>query len=98
MGDSVLANMKREFDWLDRFDLLVWSFELGLVKPDPGIYHYLLEKLGTAPEETLFLDDKLLNVEAALALGIRALEFSTVDRLRADLIAAGLDCELPLPE
>jgi putative hydrolase of the HAD superfamily len=98
MGDSVLANMKREFDWLDRFDLLVWSFELGLVKPDPAIYHYLLEKLGTAPEETLFLDDKLLNVEAARALGIHALEFSTVDRLRADLIAAGLDRELPLPE
>jgi putative hydrolase of the HAD superfamily len=98
MGDSVLANMKREFDWLDRFDLLVWSFELGLAKPDPAIYHYLLEKLGTAPEETLFLDDKLLNVDAARALGIHALEFSTVDRLRADLIAAGLESELPLPD
>jgi putative hydrolase of the HAD superfamily len=97
MGDSVLANMKREFDWLDRFDVLVWSFELGMVKPDPAIYRYLLDKLGTRPDETLFIDDREINVEAARELGIRALVFATVENLREDLIAAGLDRELPLP-
>jgi putative hydrolase of the HAD superfamily len=97
MGDSVLANMRREFDWLHRFDVLVWSFELGMVKPDPAIYHHLLSKLGSAPEETLFLDDRALNVEAARALGMKALKFTTADQLRADLITAGLDRELPLP-
>ena len=54
-------------------------------------------ELGTRPEETLFLDDKLVNIEAARALGIQVLQFSTVDRLRADLIASGFDAELPLP-
>jgi putative hydrolase of the HAD superfamily len=97
MGDNVLANMKREFDWLPRFDTLVWSFELRMAKPDPAIYRHVLKELGTQPEETLFLDDKLVNVEAAEALGIKAIQFSTVDRLRADLIGAGLDAELPLP-
>jgi putative hydrolase of the HAD superfamily len=97
MGDNVLANMKREFDWLPRFDVLVWSFQLRVAKPDPAIYHHVLKELGTQPEETLFLDDKLVNVEAAQALGIKAIQFSTVENLRADLKATGLDAELPLP-
>jgi putative hydrolase of the HAD superfamily len=97
MGDNVLDNMKRTFDWLPRFDVLVWSYQLHMAKPDPAIYHYLLKELGTLPEETLFLDDRLVNVEAAQALGMPAIEFTTVERLRADLIAQGFDAELPLP-
>ena len=97
MGDNVLENMKREFDWLPRFDVLVWSFQLRMAKPDPAIYRHVLKELGTRPEETLFLDDRLVNVEAAQALGMVAIQFSTVDRLRDDLIAGGLDRELPLP-
>jgi HAD superfamily hydrolase (TIGR01509 family) len=97
MGDNVLDNMKREFDWLPRFDVLVWSYQLHMAKPDPAIYRYTLNELGAQPEETLFLDDRLVNVEAARALGMKALAFSTVERLRADLIAHGFDTELPLP-
>jgi len=89
--------MEREFDWLPRFDVLVWSFQLHMAKPDPAIYRHTLTALGAEPEETLFLDDRIVNVEAARALGMRAIEFSTVDRLRADLIAGGFDGELPLP-
>ena len=97
MGDNVLANMERTFDWLPRFDVLVWSYQLGMAKPDPAIYLHTLRELGVEPGEALFLDDKLVNIEAARALGMRGILFSNIDRLRADLIAAGLDRELPLP-
>jgi putative hydrolase of the HAD superfamily len=97
MGDSVLASIERTFDWLPRFNVLVWSYQLGMAKPDPAIYRHVLTELGALPEETLFLDDKLVNIEAAQALGMNAIQFSTVEQLRADLIAAGLDTELPLP-
>jgi putative hydrolase of the HAD superfamily len=97
MGDSVLESIQREFNWLEQFDALVWSYQLRIAKPDPQIYLHTLEKLGTRPEETLFLDDKKVNVDAAIALGMKSLEFSTVERLRAELIATGLDSELPLP-
>jgi len=97
MGDSVLESIQREFKWLDDFDVLVWSYQLHIAKPDPQIYRHTLEKLGTRPEETLFIDDKRVNVDAALALGMQSIEFSTVDRLHADLIVAGLDSDLPLP-
>lgn len=97
MGDNVLANMKREFDWLGRFDVLVWSYQLRMAKPEPAIYRHTLKELGTRPEETLFIDDRLVNIEAAEALGMKGLVFTDVDRLRADLIGQGLDAELPLP-
>jgi putative hydrolase of the HAD superfamily len=98
MGDNVLKNMERTFDWLPRFDVLVWSFQLKMAKPDAAIYRHLLKELGTRAEETLFIDDRAENIVAAEALGIKGLLFTTVERLRADLIAQGLDTVLPLPE
>jgi putative hydrolase of the HAD superfamily len=97
MGDSVLESVQREYEWIKGFDVLVWSYQLLIAKPDPAIYLHTLKKLGTQPEETLFIDDKRVNVDAAIALGMKAIEFSTVDRLREDLTAAGLGAELPLP-
>jgi len=98
MGDSVLDNIKREFRWIDDFDVLVWSYQLHMAKPDPAIYRHALEALGTQPAETLFIDDKRVNIDAAQALGMKALEFTTVERLLGDLVAAGFDSQLPLPE
>jgi putative hydrolase of the HAD superfamily len=98
MGDTVLASIQREFDWLPRFDVLIWSFEHKMAKPDAAIYRLTLDKLGTRPEETLFIDDKQANIDAARDLGLLAIQFSTIERLREDLIAAGLDKYLPLPE
>ncbi|MFY9853002.1 MAG: HAD family phosphatase [Terracidiphilus sp.] len=97
MGPDVLICVEREFDWIRRFDLLVWSCEVGVVKPDPAIYRHMLTQLKTRPEETLFIDDKLPNIEAARALDIQAIQFSNAEQLREDLIAAGLDGVLPLP-
>ena len=91
------GRVEREFDWIHRFDVRVWSYQLGVAKPDAAIYRHTLAELGVEPEETLFIDDKRVNVEAARALGIQAIEFSSVERLRADLIATGLDAEVPLP-
>ncbi len=97
MGDSVLENMMREFDWLDRFDVLVWSYQHRVAKPDPAIYEHTMRQLGTRADETLFIDDKSVNIEAARALGMIAIQFSTVELLRHELVATGLDRVLPLP-
>jgi putative hydrolase of the HAD superfamily len=97
MGDSVHASIIKAFAWLRDFDALVWSYELGFGKPDARIYEEVLRRLGTRAEETLFLDDKAANVEAALKLGIQGLVFSTVEKLRADLVERGWDGELPRP-
>jgi len=97
MGDSVMESIVENFTWVADFDVLIWSYQHRMAKPEPAIYELLLEKLGTAPEETLFLDDKLENIEAARRHGIVGLPFSTVEQLRLDLVASGLDAWLPLP-
>ena len=97
MGDTVHEHMVRELRWLSRFDVLVWSYQLGIAKPNPAIYRYALEKLGTQPAETLFIDDKAENVEAAVALGMKGIIFSDAGKLRTDLVESGMSNELPLP-
>ena len=97
MGDSVHENIEREFDWLRRFDVLVWSYQLGIAKPAPAIYRHVMEELGTEPEETIFIDDKKVNIEAADALGMKGILFTSVTQFRADLILFGYDTEVPLP-
>jgi putative hydrolase of the HAD superfamily len=97
MGDTVHKHMERELSWLGRFDVLVWSYQLRMAKPAPAIYRYALEQLRTRPEETLFIDDRPENVDTAIALGMKGLIFSTVEKLRQDLIDSGLNRELPLP-
>jgi len=97
MGDSVLESIQGTFPWIADFDVLIWSYQHQMAKPEPEIYHLLLDRLRVAPEEVLFLDDKLENIEAARNLGIVGLQFSTIEQLRQDLISSGLDQWLPLP-
>lgn len=97
MGDSVLESIQKAFSWIGNFDVLVWSYQLGIAKPDPAIYQHVLEKLGTAAEETIFIDDKQVNIDAASALGMKGFLFTDIQQLRKDLEAAGFNGSLPFP-
>ncbi len=97
MGAELLKYMRQEFGWLGRFDHHTWSCELGIAKPDPAIYTHTCEKLGVAPEEALFLDDKPENIRAAESVGLQAIQFTTVDALREELDRRGLLSVLPTP-
>ncbi|WP_139980752.1 HAD family hydrolase [Nocardioides litoris] len=59
------------------------SAEMGLVKPDPEIYRRTMEGLGVGPEQTVFVDNKAVNTDAAAALGITVHHFTGVAGLRA---------------
>lgn len=97
MVPEVLRYMRQEFAWLADFAQLTFSCELGIVKPDPAIYLYTCEKLGVAPADALFLDDKLENVSGAEQAGLPALRFTGIPQLRADLAARGWLQNLPQP-
>lgn len=98
MGEVNLAYMRENFDWLSGFTHLTWSCELRTAKPDPAIYRHTLERLGVAPQEALFIDDLTRNVDAARALGIEAILFTTVEDLRRELECRGFAGRMPLPE
>lgn len=72
-------------------DGVVVSGEVGLVKPDPAIFEVLVERYDVVPERTLFVDDKEVNVEAALALGFHGHVFTGADGLRERLRSLGVD-------
>jgi putative hydrolase of the HAD superfamily len=70
------------------FDVVVDSAFVGSRKPEPRIYEITLERLGTAPEAALFVDDVEINCQAARELGIQAIHFRTTDQAIQDIEAA----------
>lgn len=83
---AIARNM---FDFLGEFDHAVISGHVGVVKPDPRIFEILFERSGRRPEELLFIDDQLKNVEAARALGMPAIHFAPGVDLERELRARG---------
>jgi putative hydrolase of the HAD superfamily len=70
MERRMLAVMREKLHWLNEFDAQVYSCEIGLVKPQPESYRHCCERLGSLPAETVFLDDKRVNVEGARRVGL----------------------------
>jgi HAD superfamily hydrolase (TIGR01549 family) len=59
----------------DLCDTIVYSHEVGCIKPDPRIYEIACEQLGVGADRTVFLDDLQDNVDGALAVGMEAILF-----------------------
>lgn len=80
---AMLSNMPRELgtalktrtNRLDSFDHVTLSYQVRAAKPEPAIYEHCLEGLNLSPEQTLFFDDKIANVQRAESLGIHAIQF-----------------------
>ena len=82
----VLSNMSKEYiEYLRKmpvyshFDGDVISCEVGLTKPEKEIYTLLLERFGLEPSQTMFIDDRKENVEAAAEIGIVPFHFCTAN-------------------
>lgn len=81
---------------LGRFEFLSWfaggivSGEHGVIKPDPAIYQLLIERCAIDPHRAVFIDDVAANAEAARALGIHGIHFTSADALRSELAELGL--------
>ena len=76
---------EKRFDFLHWFDGKVISGEIGILKPDLEIFKFLMTSYNLTPQETVFIDDKLVNVEAAKELGIHGIHFKNASILRKDL-------------
>lgn len=86
----VLSNMSKEYiEFLRRkpvyrnFDGEVVSCEHGTVKPEPEIFRILLDRYGLDPEQTLFIDDRPANLEAARKFGINVFLFDHRDPMQS---------------
>jgi glucose-1-phosphatase len=77
-------------DVFAHFDKLVFSYEVGIRKPDPGLYAYCERVAGVPPGEVLFIDDLPTNVEAARDYGWEGIVYRPGTDLRPQLAAAGV--------
>ena len=77
--------------FLKLMDGYIISFKEKLVKPDPAIYHLLLDRYFLKAEECVFMDDTEENVEAALKVGMHAFVFKTKEQAVKELLKLGVD-------
>ncbi len=68
----------------------VYSFDVGLRKPDKEIFLTAAKLAGTRPEQSIFIDDVDKNVTAANEVGFTGIHFKSIEQLREDLVQMGL--------
>jgi putative hydrolase of the HAD superfamily len=98
---AILSNLPRVLGeelratpgFLDPFDHVTFSYELGRIKPEAEIYRDATGGLGIEPAQALFLDDRPENVEGAHAAGLQAVLYSTWE----DFVAQGVSASYGLP-
>ena len=81
-NEAHIKHIKKEsgpFLWnafVEKFEALFLSYEIGHRKPDSSYFEYVLKHMDAKPEEVLFIDDSSVNIEAAAALGIHTWQFN----------------------
>jgi 2-haloacid dehalogenase len=78
------------YDFLHWFDGRVVSGEEKMRKPFPEFYQLIVGRFQLKPQETLFIDDNLRNVQAAKDIGLRTIAFRSPEQLKDELIQAGI--------
>jgi epoxide hydrolase-like predicted phosphatase len=90
ISNSFVGAREREqarYGFGDMTDVIIYSHEVGMSKPDPRIFALASQRLGVRPEEMVFLDDVPLMVDAARQAGVQAVLFSTTQQAIADIEA-----------
>jgi len=81
---------RKRFEFLEWFQGILISGEVGLVKPDPRIFQLFLETHGVNPLQAVYVDDLKHNADAAAAQGMHAIHFTGPAALRSELVNLGL--------
>ena len=76
MQSDMLKAMREKLPWLERFDQQTYTCEVGAIKPEPESYFIVLHALDVKPAEAIFFDDKQVNIDGALAVGMHAALFA----------------------
>jgi epoxide hydrolase-like predicted phosphatase len=93
LSDNVperVSYLEKRYHFLDKFQGGVFSFEVGVRKPDLEIYKRALEKSSRPAAECVYIDDVAAFLEPAAALGMKTIHFLSSDQLAEDLSMIGL--------
>ncbi|MDO9510719.1 MAG: HAD family phosphatase [Bacteroidales bacterium] len=62
---------KYGYDFNDLFEKAFWSHQIGVRKPEASAFDYVINQTGIIKEETLFIDDGIMHIQSAKAMGFR---------------------------
>ena len=88
LSNSFVGAREREqakYGLADLCDVLVYSHEEGLLKPDPRFYRIVCDRLGVDPERCVFVDDTPGHVEAARVIGMQGIAFVDTEQTVREL-------------
>lgn len=80
----------KDFPFIQHFEKLILSHEVGAVKPEEKIYRAVEAASGLPPEEHIFIDDIAEYAETAKRLGWDGVRFTGYDKLVSDLRERGI--------
>jgi epoxide hydrolase-like predicted phosphatase len=87
-GVGARREEQQRYHFDEMTDLIIYSHEEGVEKPDQHIFAITCERLGMQPEELVFLDDAVLNVAGAREYGIHAILYQNNTQAIMDVEAA----------
>ncbi len=82
--------LQREFGFLDSFDVAVFSYDVGVLKPDRTIFEELVKRSGVETEEIVYSDDGEDKIQGALELGVNAFVYEDFEQFRGMLVKLGV--------
>ncbi len=89
-SSETFPRVKDQYEFLSWFNPLVISGYIGYKKPDPEPFQILLHELNLNAGDCIFIDDMEDNIREARRQGFEAIQFSSPEQLRADLVDLGL--------
>lgn len=79
------------FPFVGGFDDQIYSYEVGMLKPDETIYRLVLGRCGLTAARTVFIDDLAANVEGARRVGMQAIHHQSPEQTRQELASLGIE-------
>ena len=70
------TQLNKHFNFIDVFNVSVFSSEVGVRKPDQAIFKLMLEKMGVKAENAVFIDDMPSNIEGAISAGLHVIRYT----------------------
>jgi len=81
---------RKKFPWLNWFEGILVSGDEGIRKPHREIYELLINRFDIEPEQAIFIDDSLSNVEGSEASGMKGIHFKSAEQLHSELVKLGI--------
>jgi putative hydrolase of the HAD superfamily len=88
---EIIEYHKIHSNFLEYFEDIIVSAEIGVLKPDPRIFMHLIEKHKLIPSESIFIDDQLSNIAGAESIGIKGILFTDLKTCENELAELGVN-------